>query len=227
MAIQIGNSMKPEKDNRKAALAQIHIAKKQLDMDDDIYRDALEQVTGKRSCSEMHISELYKVIAHMEKCGFKTKRQPQKSGRSGKKQFSPKASGQVIDVMRAIWIEMHREGIVDDGSEIALTRWAERQSSKLNGGVGIAELEWLERTKHVGPVLESLKQWRSRVWKKWLSEDIATINILIRTESLNPAVAIQRLLDEHCIMYHPSFADYGIENDESKYCTNRKELKRG
>ncbi|MGH1460979.1 MAG: gp16 family protein [Neptuniibacter sp.] len=216
--------MKPKKDNRKAALAQIHIAKKQLGMDDDVYRDALEQITGKRSCSGMHISELYLVIKHMEKCGFKTKRQSQKTGRSQKKQYSPKSKGQVIDVMRAIWIEMHHEGIVDDGSEMALTRWAERQSSTLNSGVGIAELEWLERTKHVGPVLESLKQWRTRVWKRWLKEDIQAINLLISTENLNPAVAIQRLLDEHYIMYHGAFFDYGIEPDPT-YCSNRKELK--
>lgn len=224
--IQTGNLMKQTKNNRKAALAQIHIAKKQLGMDDDVYRSALEQVTGKRSCSDMHISELYQVLEHMKKCGFKTKRQSQKSGRAGKKQFSPKASGQIIDVMRAIWIEMFQEGIVDDGSELALTRWAERQSSQLNGGVGIAELEWLERTKHVRPVLESLKQWRTRMWKKWLKEDIQTINRLIQKEQLNPAVAIKSLLDLHRIMYHGKFYEYGIESDPS-YCSNRKELKHG
>lgn len=152
--------MKLHKDNRKSALAQIHIAKKQLKLDDETYRTTLQKITSKRSCGDMHISDLYKVLAHFEKCGFK--RKPPATRRS-KKQYSPRASGQVIDVMRAIWIEMHQEGVIDDGSEIALTKWAERQSSKLNGGVGISELEWLERDKQlVKKVLESLKQWQRR-----------------------------------------------------------------
>lgn len=218
--------MKPKKDNRKAALAQIHIGKKQLGLDDDIYRDMLNRVTGKRSCSKMHISELYQVIDHLRKCGFKTKRQPEKSDRAQKKQLSPKASGQVIDVMRAVWIEMHHEGIVDDGSEMALTRWAERQSSQLNGGVGIAELEWLERTKLVSPVLESLKQWRTRMWGKWRQEDLVLVNKFIQQGQLNPAAVIQQLLTDHRIMYHGVFADYNVP-DQPEYCKNRKELKRG
>ncbi len=156
--------MKTQKDNRKSALAQIHIAKKQLKLDDDIYRDTLQQISGKRSCSDMHISELYKVLSHFEKCGFKRKAP---TTRRAKKQYSPKASGKVIDVMRAIWIEMYQQGIIKDGSEQALTHWAKHQSSKLNGGVGIDELEWLEHDKQLASkVLERLKQWQRRVYRE-------------------------------------------------------------
>lgn len=213
--------MKTQKDNRKSALAQIHIAKKQLKLDDDIYRDTLQQISGKRSCGDMHISELYKVLSHFEKCGFKRKAP---TTRRAKKQYSPKASGQIIDVMRAVWIEMYHQGIIEDGSEMALTKWAERQSSQLNGGVGIAELEWLERTKLASPVLESLKQWHKRVWAKWWREDIRTVNQLVTSESLNPAVAIKQLLDKQHIMYHGKFYEYGVE-DAPTYCKTRKELK--
>lgn len=215
--------MKPKKDNRKSALAQIHIAKKQLGMDEDVYRDALQQVTGKRSCSDMDLSELFKVIAHMEKCGFRRKAP---TSRKKKKQYSPKSKGQFIDVMRALWIEMHHEGIVDDGSEMALTHWAKRQSSQMNKGIGIDELEWLERTKLVVPVLESLKQWRKRVWQKWEREDLKRVANYMRANGLNPPVAIKTLLEQHRIMYHGAFYDYGVEPDKT-YCSNRKELKNG
>tara|TARA_Y100000782_G_scaffold111568_1_gene139920 strand:+ start:786 stop:1271 length:486 start_codon:yes stop_codon:yes gene_type:complete len=156
--------VKPQKNNRKSALAQIHIAKKQLGLDDDTYRDMLQQITGTRSCGGMHIGDLYKVLTHLKKCGFKRK---PPANRQTKKQYSPKASGKVIDVMRAIWIEMYQQGIIKDGSEQALTHWAKHQSSKLNGGVGIDELEWLEHDKQLASkVLERLKQWQRRVYRE-------------------------------------------------------------
>lgn len=65
--------------------------------------------------------------------------------------------------MRAIWIEMHKAGIVRDGSEAALTAYAKRMSSQLNGGIGVDSLEWLERDTQLAiAVLEALKQWQRR-----------------------------------------------------------------
>ena len=53
---------------RKQMLAKIHVAKKQLGLDDDTYRDFLQGVTerdgegGKRSCKEMDESDLHNVL---------------------------------------------------------------------------------------------------------------------------------------------------------------------
>ncbi|MGB0732447.1 MAG: gp16 family protein [Pontibacterium sp.] len=82
---------KTPKNNRKAALAQIHIAKKQLGMDDDTYRAMLSSVTGKNSAADMHISELYKVLAHLKKCGFTAK----KTAKHGKRP-NPTASRKAL-----------------------------------------------------------------------------------------------------------------------------------
>lgn len=148
-----------KRDNRKAALAQIHIAKKQLGLDEELYRQMLKNLTGKSSCSDMVIGELYRVIRHLENVGFK-KHRPRRG------QYSPRATGKIIDVMRAVWIEMHQAGIVRDGSELALTNWAKRASSQRNGGIGVESLEWLERdTRLASQVLEDLKQWRKRAAK--------------------------------------------------------------
>jgi phage gp16-like protein len=61
-----------KKDNRNAALAQIHIGKKQLGLDDDTYRAMLTSTTGKSSCADMSLGELYKVIHHLKQCGLKS-----------------------------------------------------------------------------------------------------------------------------------------------------------
>jgi phage gp16-like protein len=154
----------PQKDNRKAALAQIHIGKKQLGLDDDTYRDMLANLTGLRSCSDMTLAQLYQVIKQLESAGF---RRSGAAPRTRKAYYSPRSQGQVIDVMRAIWIEMHRAGIVRDGSEAALTAYAKRQSARLNGGAGVEKLEWLQRDEPLAArVLEALKKWRTRAMKE-------------------------------------------------------------
>jgi phage gp16-like protein len=60
--------------SRKSLLARIHIAKKQLKLDEDMYREMLVQVTSKKSCADMHISDLYLVIKRLQQAGFKAKK---------------------------------------------------------------------------------------------------------------------------------------------------------
>lgn len=52
-------------------LAKIHIAKKQLAMEDDAYRAMLESVGGVKSAKDLTPIGAAKVLAHLEKCGFK------------------------------------------------------------------------------------------------------------------------------------------------------------
>lgn len=61
---------------KKILMAKIHIAKKELGLDDDTYRDVLWRVTGKRSCKDMTIAQLQDVVKDMEKSGFKPKAAP-------------------------------------------------------------------------------------------------------------------------------------------------------
>ncbi len=58
---------------RKAMLAKVHIAKKELGMDEDTYRDFLEKHTGKRSASKLNYYQLQNVLNAMQKSGFKPK----------------------------------------------------------------------------------------------------------------------------------------------------------
>lgn len=62
-----------KKDPRKTAIQLIHIAKSQLGLDDDTYRQMLNSTTGKNSCSKMDLTELQQVLDHLKTKGFKSK----------------------------------------------------------------------------------------------------------------------------------------------------------
>jgi phage gp16-like protein len=62
----------PHRDRyKKAELAKIHIAKKELGMDDDTYRAMLKQLTGFPSSKDLNAFERRKVLEHLKKAGFK------------------------------------------------------------------------------------------------------------------------------------------------------------
>ncbi|MDQ2822439.1 MAG: regulatory protein GemA [Pseudomonadota bacterium] len=59
--------------SRNPTLAKIHIAKKELGMDDDTYREMLRTHGGVSSSKDLTLIGAAKVMAHLEKCGFKPK----------------------------------------------------------------------------------------------------------------------------------------------------------
>ena len=59
-----------KKASRNDRLATIHMGKKALNLDEDTYRDMLEQVTTKRSAKDMTMDDLLKVIQHLDQLGF-------------------------------------------------------------------------------------------------------------------------------------------------------------
>ena len=58
---------------RNKELAQIHIARQQLGMDDDAYRDVLWTVARVRSAADLDWSGRKRVLDHLKACGFKVK----------------------------------------------------------------------------------------------------------------------------------------------------------
>jgi phage gp16-like protein len=53
-----------------STLAKIHIAKKQLELDDDAYRAMLRGVAGVDSARDLTPQAASKLFKHMERCGF-------------------------------------------------------------------------------------------------------------------------------------------------------------
>lgn len=79
--------MTAHRANRRSLLAKIHIAKKDLSMDDDIYRGLLMELFGVESASKLKITDLVKLCTHFEKIGWQSK-PPRKKQAPGKERQS-------------------------------------------------------------------------------------------------------------------------------------------
>lgn len=105
---------------RRADLAKIHIAKKQLCMDDDTYRDALFNAVGKRSASDCSDRQLKKALAHFYELGFKAK--------------APKSKGKPHNIEKLPKYVIKVEALLADMS--LSWAYAESIAKNLTGGKG-------------------------------------------------------------------------------------------
>lgn len=161
----------------------VQVGRRSLGLDEETYRELLTQQSGKRSAAELTIQELDKVLLAMKGAGFKlTVKRGVKGGKQ--KRLSPVSGTPVrtaeIGVIRAIWITMAKHGLLRDGSETALNHYVERQTVRINNGVGVAEVSWLDGTLAYS-VLESLKHWHKREMVKALQAANKTIPINEKT----------------------------------------------
>ncbi|WP_429097514.1 gp16 family protein [Aeromonas media] len=170
-------------NERTRLIRLVQVGRRSLGLDDETYRELLTQQSGKRSAAELTLQELDKVLLAMKGAGFKpTVKRGVKGGKQ--KRLSPVSGTQVrmaeIGVIRAIWITMAKHGLLRDGSETALNHYVERQTVRLNKGVGVAEVAWLSEAL-VYPVLESLKNWHKREMIEALQAAKKTVPINERT----------------------------------------------
>ena len=56
--------------HRRAMIAKVHLASKQLGLDEDTYRSVLHQVTGHMSAADCSEAELSAVVEHFRARGF-------------------------------------------------------------------------------------------------------------------------------------------------------------
>ncbi|MFJ5507704.1 gp16 family protein [Pectobacterium jejuense] len=129
----------------------IHIAKRDLQLDDDTYRQLLITVTGKSSTRDMTVPQLDTVLGAMKKRGFKIKA-AKKANSTRLLDDSPQSRK-----IRSLWLEMADAGIIRDRSEAALARWVKRET-------GVDSLQWLN-SEQASVIIEKLKQWQRRVRK--------------------------------------------------------------
>ncbi|WP_323956967.1 gp16 family protein [Aeromonas caviae] len=170
-------------NERTRLIRLVQVGRRSLGLDDETYRELLAQQSGKRSAAELTLQELDKVLAAMKAAGFKpTVKRPVKD--SASKRLSPARGTSVktaeIGVIRAIWITMHRHGLLRDGSETALNHYVARQTVQLNKGVGVTRVAWLDGALAY-PVLESLKNWHKREMVKALQAAKKTVPINEKT----------------------------------------------
>lgn len=132
-----------------AQLAQIHIAKKELGLDDETYRAMLWTCARVHSSADLDHAGRAKVLDHLKGLGWKSGRQK----RNKKPTNDPR-----YGVIRELWLELHANGVVNDPSEQATIRFIKNQTK-------IDSFEWLS-TKQVSSLIERLKQWLKRTQNK-------------------------------------------------------------
>jgi phage gp16-like protein len=87
-------------------LAKIHIAKRDLGLDEETYRGALEGQTGKRSAAEMTNDQIAKCLRHFVSLGWSPKPRPKKfDDQKGDIYSATPAQKRKIEVM---WHDLYR-----------------------------------------------------------------------------------------------------------------------
>lgn len=188
---------KPSSD-RTRLIRLVQVGRRALGLDEETYRELLTQQSGKRSAAELTLQELDKVLVAMKAAGFKpTVKRPVKGAAS--QRLSPVSGAQVrtgeIGVIRAVWITMHRHGLLRDGSETALNHYVERQTVRINKGIGVAKVAWLSDALAYR-VLESLKNWHKREMVKALQSAKRTVPINEKTGRVAGYQAILAAFEE-------------------------------
>ena len=126
---------------RNRTVRAIHVMARSLGLDADARHDLQEQVTGKRSLTDMDDTELQAVRASLRG----------RENRSGDRDRLPNTPSTAK--LRALWISGWHLGVVHDRSDRALAAFVRRT-------LGIESASWSFRGG--GKVVEALKLWLAR-----------------------------------------------------------------
>lgn len=133
-------------------LAKIHIAKKDLGLDDDTYRGMLWTCARVHSSKDLDYAGRAAVLDHLKARGWKPK-PPVKAKQKAKLSDEPQHK-----MIRGLWLELHANGIVIDPSEKAIARFIKNQTK-------IDRMEWLT-INQASQIIERLKSWLNRSTNK-------------------------------------------------------------
>lgn len=128
------------------AIAAMHVAKKQLGLDDDTYRAVLVRVTGKASAKDMTEAERNQVLAEFRRQGF-----AKSDTAAGRKLLQ----GRFATKLQALWIGAWNLGLVENRSDQALVAFVKRQT-------GIDHVRFVRDPADAAKAIEALKAWTAR-----------------------------------------------------------------
>ena len=134
--------------HRRAMLAKINIARHELNLEDDDYRQALFDTTGQVSLRDCTEPQLDRMLGWLKSKGFK----PVPKG--GQKGSAPAASHPMARKARALWMSLYHLGAIKNPSEQALEAFAKRQ-------IGCDKLVWA-RQSDAYRLIEALKSMARR-----------------------------------------------------------------
>ena len=157
---------------RGAALAKLHIAKKEMNMSDEAYRSLLVRhgaPAADPSARNLQIQQIDAALQEMIGKGWQPKRRAAPGPAKGKKlspatRHKPADQKTKADALRAVWVGMAKAGYLRDRSDDALLAWVRKQSAC--AGKPIDAIEWLDQDDElVTTLLHRLKSWQRRLIK--------------------------------------------------------------
>ena len=139
---------------KRRLIKLIHVAKGQLMLADGDYRALLANAScGKTSSTKLSVDELDTVLRQLKARGFVVTTKAQAA--HGKADIPVHDGRDQIEMIRGLWLELHRLGAVRDPSERALAKFVQRHT-------GIAYQGWLGIDNAI-KIIEHLKKWKQRV----------------------------------------------------------------
>jgi phage gp16-like protein len=159
-----------------ALLGKVHVARKQLALDEGAYRAMLSRITGRTSAGDCNDTQLIAVIEELKAKGWKDRPLRRAPRRAGSRRL---AEGDQVSKARALWLNLWHLGETDSPEEALLVAFAKRTT-------GVEALEWHgveERDK----LIRALRGWLAR---KGYSEPTAAegvaLNLLRAKRGLSP-----------------------------------------
>lgn len=130
--------------SRKKLLAQLHIARKDMALEEESYRALLYRVTGQTSAKELTDAQMKAVISEFERLGW------------NKERFKRFAAGNRPDIRKvfAIWGSL-RDHLECRGSRAGLRAFVERQ-------IGVSDPNFLNPAQ-ARQMIEALKAMQRRM----------------------------------------------------------------
>ncbi len=152
----------------KKLIQLIQIAKRDLNMEDDVYRANLKAWAGCDSTTQMDKKQLDKVIKGMEKLGFKKQKPVRRKVDQALLDKEP-----LLKKLGQVWTVMKAHKLIENGSYIALEKWAAKQSKSLNDGKEIERLDWM--VPIANQLIERLKRYHLRLMKQAMMVKIPAV----------------------------------------------------
>lgn len=139
-------------DARRRELAKIQIARKQLGMADEVYRNLLWTIGRVKSSSDLDHAGRRKVLDHMRACGWRSA--PGKKPHPGRPHNIDTADrGPLLGKVEALLADARREWAYADGlarSMFGIERTAFCNAGQLHKMVAALEIDKKRRTKREG-----------------------------------------------------------------------------
>ena len=153
---------------RQRLIRLIHVARRELRLDEPTYRTVLQAAGGAESTTAMNPRQLQAVLDRLKQAGFKVRAPsgPQSSALTSSARAAPdrrQDTRREALKVRALWLFLHHLGAVRDPSERALAAYVRRIGK-------VDDMHWADGDRMLA-LIETLKKWAMR----YLPAAVATL----------------------------------------------------